>query len=84
MRYALIKNDIVVSLTECDNETEAQRRAEVHSCEAVECPEGYGIGSTFKDNEWGNPLEVEEATPEPSELEQLRADVDYLLLLSEV
>lgn len=82
MIYGLIKKGVCVAVTECDEPAEAERRAAVHGCVAVELPEGYGIGSTYEDGTWGNPLPDPEPVPDPmpTELEQMRADIDYIAM----
>ena len=48
----------------------------------AEVVDGYGMGDLY-DGEWSTPEPEEVQEVEPTELEQLRADVDYLLIMME-
>ena len=76
MRYGLIKNGVCVSETEADNEKEAQRRAGVHGCIAVICPEYITIGDKYIDGEW---YEIERAEPEVVPTQPTNAEVAQLI-----
>ena len=83
-KYGLIKDNTCVSLMESNSAKEAQKAAETIGCTAKELPDGYGIGSKYKDGEWSEP--TPEPTPEPAgpsveeRLDMIEAALDDLIM----
>lgn len=79
MKYGLIKNGVCVSMTETDNEKEAQRRAGVHGCVAIPLLDGFGVGSKYAKSKWIDPIEVFDAEKnKPITIEGVSEEINRL------
>ena len=81
MRYAIIKDGICVNAIESE-ETFAK------SIGAINLPDGYGPGDLFDGYAWTKAEQSDQETAFPGKnetsVEQLRADIDYLSVMSGV